>query len=212
MKRKYLNKEWEWNEIDEKLFLVNDWTNDIKTVLPHIKADGLCIQAGGAMGIWPYVLSSHFKRVLTFEPCVENYKCLKKNLANIENIYSANLALGAKNTNVSIKLHPDESDNAGCYHTVEDKDGDIRQISIDSLDLDECDLIQLDIEGNELAALIGATETIRKFKPIIMAEDKALPHSNQIGHKVGEIDSYLESLNYSKIATIHRDKIFKHND
>jgi hypothetical protein len=46
----------------------------------------------------------------------------------------------------------------------------IPMLTIDSLGLDSCDLIQLDVEGFEQYAIMGANATIQKFKPVIIAE------------------------------------------
>jgi hypothetical protein len=46
----------------------------------------------------------------------------------------------------------------------------IPMMSIDSLNLMECDLIALDVEGFEMNALQGAKNTILKYKPTIIAE------------------------------------------
>ena len=42
--------------------------------------------------------------------------------------------------------------------------------SIDSFNYQSCDFILMDCEGFELNALIGAKETITKFKPIMVIE------------------------------------------
>lgn len=62
--------------------------------------------------------------------------------------------------------------NAGAHYVS--GDGDIPIITVDSLQLDACDLLCLDIEGSEPLALRGAEQTIRKFRPVIMFEEKGL--------------------------------------
>jgi FkbM family methyltransferase len=44
-------------------------------------------------------------------------------------------------------------------------------ITIDSLQLSRCDLIKIDVEGMELAAIHGAAETIRQYRPILYVEN-----------------------------------------
>ena len=47
---------------------------------------------------------------------------------------------------------------------------EIPMITIDSLNLNGCDLIALDVEGYEQGVLQGSINTIRKYKPVIIAE------------------------------------------
>jgi hypothetical protein len=46
----------------------------------------------------------------------------------------------------------------------------IPMLAIDSLNLDACDLIQLDVEGYEQFAIQGARRTIEAHRPVIIAE------------------------------------------
>jgi FkbM family methyltransferase len=43
-------------------------------------------------------------------------------------------------------------------------------ITLDSLNLEGCDFMKIDVEGSEGIALMGATDTIKKYKPVIMFE------------------------------------------
>jgi hypothetical protein len=43
-----------------------------------------------------------------------------------------------------------------------------QEIAIDSLNLESCDYIKIDLEGKEHLVIKGAKETIEKFKPSIM--------------------------------------------
>ncbi len=45
-----------------------------------------------------------------------------------------------------------------------------QEMRIDSMGLNRCDLIKIDVEGDEDKVILGATETIRKFSPVILAE------------------------------------------
>ena len=46
----------------------------------------------------------------------------------------------------------------------------IPQITLDGLQLPDISMIMLDVEGAELGALQGATETIAKYHPVIQVE------------------------------------------
>jgi len=44
-------------------------------------------------------------------------------------------------------------------------------VTIDGLDLGRCDLLKLDVEGMEQAALEGATDTLARLKPVLYVEN-----------------------------------------
>lgn len=52
-------------------------------------------------------------------------------------------------------------------------------ITIDSLNLDSCDYIKIDVEGAEHLVIEGAKETIKRFKPAIMFEHNLQRLSNE---------------------------------
>jgi FkbM family methyltransferase len=201
---------WIWPEDDVKLLAVFDSVSDLDLVLPLVKEKRICIQAGGAVGVWPLRLSKEFELVYTYEPHPHNFRCLAFNcLDEGENIIATNAALGEKFGRISLTLMDHETNNHGAFQVSEGSGltGRIIPITmIDALHLDVCDLIYLDIEGLELFALMGAEETIRKCKPVIAIEDKGL--SEAYGHKKGVAEEWLiKNFGYVVVARPHRDVI-----
>lgn len=177
--------------------------NDISTVISVCNGKKTAIQAGGNVGIWPREFSKHFEKVISFEPDSLNFECMVKNTENHDNLTIYNAALGDKAGSGALSR---VSHNCGAHYI---KSGDeFRVMTIDSLDLDSCDLIQLDVEGFELNALRGAQKTIDAFHPVIMVEDKGL--SNRYGTIKGDIEKWLEPLGYTAHANTARDIIFVH--
>lgn len=211
MKKTWDKREWDWNPIDTKLAAVNSWTYDFEKVLPYLGNMRSSIQAGGAMGLWPHMMSKYFDHVYTFEAAKENFIFLDKNLKGYDNITCSNKALGKESGSCVVKLPKEEAQNAGCYYTVPDDSGDCAVVSLD--DVIEChdvDLIQLDVEGRELDVLKGAERIISESFPVIMIEDKRLFHSAEIGHEVGAVSKYLSNrYGYCVVEKIHNDIIFK---
>lgn len=193
-----------WPSEDTKLKLVNDWVVDVEKALEFCDRKGTAIQAGGACGIWPARLALDFTSVYTFEPCVTNYECLVENLEPFVNVGYTRAALGAEGAKGALKRDAFENGNAGAWYLV---DGDQFQvITIDGLNLPECDLIMLDVEGFELEALQGAEETIKKYKPVVVVEAKQLPHMNKPATAAAD---YLKELGYTQVAKFHNDLVFK---
>jgi FkbM family methyltransferase len=78
-----------------------------------------------------------------------------------------------------------------------------KMITIDSLNLERCDYIKIDVEGAEILVLMGATETIEKYKPIIMFENTDKKVSNEMKNSLSidfvpmDTIEFLTNLNYS---------------
>lgn len=140
---------------------------DLDIALQLTKGRTLAVQAGGNVGVWASYLASRFELVVTVEPDVTNYQCLVRNVPG--NVTYLRAGFGDKPDFVGLV---NVSGNAGAHYIG--GTGRTSIITIDSLDLDACDLLCLDIEGSEPAALKGAEQTIRKFRPVIMFEEKGL--------------------------------------
>lgn len=173
--------------------------SDLDKILPYCKKKDLAIQAGGNVGLWSLRLAKDFKEVLTFEPDELNHRCLEKNISGQENIFPFYAALGEIPGTASLEKEPS---NSGAHYIKEG--ADFKVVMIDSIGLLECDLIQLDIEGYELKALKGALETIRKFRPVIVIEDKGLGKR----YDNDNAKEWLEDHGYMQIARFHKDSVF----
>lgn len=200
---------WYWPNRDEKLRLVNDWVRDADVAFKHIDKFNVAIQAGGACGVWPVYLSKHFRRVVTFEPVKENMECLKKNIEGITNITYFPCGLSDSKHALHMCLDDAEKNNCGAHYASGEGgySAKVPAMPIDNLVLKACDFIALDVEGFEHRALKGAEKTIEKFNPVVMIEEKPLPHLKNGEHLLAR--KYLESIGYKEVASIHRDVVFK---
>ena len=167
-------------------------------ILDYCEKD-LIIQAGGCVGLYPKIYSKAFKQVITFEPDPENFKCLGANLKGRDNVKKV---LGALGDSCKDGFYQKYGYSTG-YIAVEGLP--IKIYSIDSLNLTRCSAIQLDIEGYELPALVGAYRTIEKFKPIIQLE------VNKNVKKEPEKDpnyNFLRLFGYTFIKRVGKDHIY----
>jgi FkbM family methyltransferase len=117
------------------------------------------------------------------------------------NIFKFNTALGE--TNKLLHIYNGNEGNVGC-HTVGDDPTKyttaqpfIPTMTIDQLALDQCDLIQLDCEGYEPNIIMGAMDTIERFKPVISLETTN-----------GETEMILKQFGYEHKMSVGSDKIF----
>jgi FkbM family methyltransferase len=160
----------------------------------------VAIQAGGNCGIWASYLSGFFDMVYTFEPDITNFLCLNLNCTQ-PNVVRMQCALGNDNIPIGMNL---VDGNIGAHH-IGGK-GAIPKVKIDDLNLHACDLLQLDIEGYEYFALLGAEKTIAKFHPVIMLEEKK--HHRRYGITDNQMADFLHKMGYSAVDKIARDVIY----
>lgn len=177
-------------------------SNDIDVVLKYVDNFSVCIQAGGNVGIWPKILSQYFNHVYTFEPDPQNWACMEANIHET-NISMYNTCLSDKREKLKV-LPPDDNHLFNCG-ALQVFPGDKEAIVLDDLDIKNCGLIYLDIEGYELKALKGAINIITQFKPVIAFEDKKLPL--MYDKQVGDVEKWLEQFGYKVAEKIHRDVI-----
>jgi FkbM family methyltransferase len=158
----------------------------IDIIRPYLKKKGTMVQAGGNCGLFiePFVLE--FENVYTFEPDPINFYCLTMNLP-YPNIFKYQACLGHEH-----KLVPmNDSQTCGATHIDNNNiNPTTPMLRIDDLNLQSCDLIQLDTEGFEYYGLIGGLETIRRFKPVLCIEMNS-PWARRYGVELSQIDKLL---------------------
>jgi FkbM family methyltransferase len=148
------------------------------------------VQAGGNIGLWPKRMADVFDRVLTFEPEPISRACLTRNVPR--NVTVSGLALGDRVTECGI-----ERKSLGSHQVV--TGDDVVVVPIDSFELKDVDLIQLDIEGFEWHALMGAALTIQRCHPVIHLELRGF--TEQYGQTDAAVRSLLESWGYLEHST-----------
>lgn len=194
---------WMWPKTDSGAWdgPSMEWVRSHKDgYLKYCKKFDVVVQAGGNCGLYPMLFSQYFSRVYTFEPDPLNFHCLVNNCQSV-NIFKFNAALGE--TNKLVHVYNGNEGNVGC-HTVSDdgnrypiKTSFIPTFTIDQLALDHCDLIQLDCEGYEPNVILGAMDTIERFRPVISLETTN-----------GETEAMLSQFGYSHKLSVGSDKIF----
>lgn len=172
----------------------------LEAVYRYCEGFDVAVQAGGHCGVWAEAMGRKFSAVYTFEPDPMNFRCLCAN-APAENVFKFNAALDAVLGGVDMIRRPE---NTGANRIG--GAGVIPALRLDALALSSCDLIYLDVEGYELAALKGAEATIEAHKPVIVIEDKGC--SEHYGIAIGETPAWLtERFGYRIAERLHRDVV-----
>jgi len=126
------------------------------------------IDAGACMGDTALIFSNTVGstgKVFAFDPVAEHLEILNYNIKNFPHNNVIAIPYGLSNREVSCQPLVINSYNPGFRLDNQN----IPLCSIDAFvrthNVDKVDFIKMDIEGSELDALLGAQESIRKFKP-----------------------------------------------
>lgn len=157
---------------------------DRKVQRGHVQGGGVIIlDVGANIGnltvFWARLMvgasDSPWGRVIAFEPQEWPFYALCGNIAlnNCFNAQAHRMALGNRGGVIAVPFHhPLTPHNFGgvSLNTKSAQSDDIPIATIDELGLARVDIIKIDVEGMEPDVLAGAAETIKKHRPIIVAE------------------------------------------
>ncbi len=193
---------WPIQDVSTWDIIVYDYLETIKPNIELLQKLGIMknrgvIQAGGHCGVYPLAFTQFFSMIFTFEPNALSFHCLVNNCQG-ENVIKMNVALGKSAGRVkSFSVAPGNTgmnqvkDSGNAIHYVP-------MIALDSLALTDIDLIELDLEGYEHDALLGAKETIERNKPVLIIENAT-----------DEVKQFLSTLGYVEWKKINRlDSLF----
>jgi FkbM family methyltransferase len=161
--------------------------------------------------------------IYCFEPQSEMFNLLQHNVSknSFNNVKTFNKGVANVAMKSSMSKSVSDGDNAGRnieYGTgkrfnlgglqIGNGGEEIETMTVDSLDLQSCDYIKIDVEGFEPLVLMGAEQTIKKFKPVILFESNHKVISKEMAEKFGllyPVDSsfdILKSYGYKEIKLI----------
>jgi FkbM family methyltransferase len=138
---------------------------------PHIRNFRHGVDIGANCGIWTRVMARCFGLVTAFEPNPEVIECFWLNNPWRENaglvLYKNALGEQAGKVRLNTQLR-------STAFTRADPDGDLEVTvrTLDSFNLPQVDFIKIDVEGFEYPVVRGAVETIQKWRPTMIVEQK----------------------------------------
>lgn len=199
--RKYA---WPSTDTETKLYL-SRYSDTPKNIAQHVDHCGTMVQAGGNCGYYVKLFAERFETVYTFEPESLNFLCLTLNTHDLNNVIKFQACVGNERKLISTQC--DDSQGCGSTH-ISAEAGKVPTMLIDELGLESCDLIQLDTEGFEYFGLLGAKQTIEKFRPVIVIE-WSKSWAARYGVTYEMITNFLQPYGYERIAKYDADLVFK---
>jgi FkbM family methyltransferase len=155
---------------DQPPSVTNYQKNKLDIALGFVKNFTTAIDGGANYGIMSYNLNSKFSKIYAFEVDIPVRECLKKNVEKfqLDNVVVCDCGLSDKEELVALNYL---KNTFGTYINKEVSGTNICK-TLDSFELTEVGFIKLDCEGYEPYILKGAEQTIKKYKPVILMEEK----------------------------------------
>jgi len=140
------------------------------------------VDVGASEGLWTINMAKYFDHVIAIEPYPKAYELLKKNTQSLPNVTLYNIAL-ANRIYKKYEMIEGPSFNIGMTKRLNEfalldqqmlqtgsKRFTVEAITLDSLKLNNVNMIKIDAEGEEENVLKGGEKTIAQWDPHIIVD------------------------------------------
>lgn len=127
------------------------------------------VDVGAHVGLFSMDFARNFTMVKSFEPMSDLRACLKRNVPQNVKIFESGLSDVQKVATIGQQSPGNTGDNG-----IGAPGETIVLNMLDSFLFKRVDLIKIDVQGHELNVLKGAENTLRRHKPVVILEEKAL--------------------------------------
>ena len=143
-------------------------------------------------------------KAIAFEPAPKTFLRLVDNIKLNEFSSVIPNNVGVSNCNGSFTLYLADDDNSGMTSLSMPESYSGNEVKVEVVVIDEfvvnkisgnLRLVKIDVEGNELNVLLGMSETIAAYKPILFIE-LLNSHLNRFGHSIDQVFNYLYNKDY----------------
>ncbi|MEH3144530.1 MAG: FkbM family methyltransferase [Methylobacterium frigidaeris] len=187
--------------------------------MKFVKVWDTALDLGANVGIFSRHFAAHFRQVIAVDPLQDNIECLQKNVPG--NVKIVKTAVGDRSG--SFKIYKPRKSLGGAFVAdhenvevppgLEAKINDatieaVEMCTVDSMDLENVGLIKLDIQGSELIALKGATQTLSRCNPVILIEEKPLGGPGGSMAHVHESRDFLLACGYKMEKLVGADRVY----
>jgi FkbM family methyltransferase len=166
--------------ISRALAEYGEWAaNELAFVRQFVPADGTVLDVGAYVGTHTLAFSHWASHVVALESQPTTFQILRTNVRRngLTNVSLKCAAAGnrcgsmhAHGIDISTEASFGSRSLEEAASQAEGAISDVPVITIDSLGLQRCDVMKIDVEGMESAVIAGSAETIGRYQPVIYAE------------------------------------------
>jgi len=168
--------------------------NQLPQYTKYFKKGDVLVNIGANIGCYAKSFVDKASKIICFEPHEEAFACLKYNLEKYSNVELYNTALSHDSHMYNVL--DGYANNIGASVIESSVDSQKYTTTLDELDFDRLNFILMDCEGSEYNILLGARNTINKFKPIIVTEVND-HHLQKFGSSRDQLFLLLDQMGYT---------------
>jgi len=155
------------------------------------------IDVGAWCGTWSKAMEPYARNVVAFEPDKIHFACLQRNCtincnARMEAVGSVNGTVGLTNDDFTQAKRID-------------KKGDIRMVTLDSMEYTNVDMIKIDVEGYEMEVLKGAKKLLESVRYVMIELNN---NTKKYGSNNNQVEQHLDNLGFKVLLDHWPDKVF----
>lgn len=174
---------------------------EYNSAIEKVKNFRTAIDIGANLGVMSKRMVKQFENVHAFEPLFHEH--LKENVVS-ENITIYPYAVGAEEKTELMRVGIYHSGGSNIIQGAKDKKGltEVRVVTLDSFNFQDVDFIKIDVELYEMYVILGASNTIQKYKPTVLIE---LTPNNKY---YKDIIKFFTELGYKREVVGTHDSVF----
>lgn len=174
---------------------------EYNSAIEKVKNFRTAIDVGANLGVMSKRMVEQFENVHAFEPLFHEH--LKENVVS-ENITIYPYAVGAEEKTELMRVGVYHSGGSNIIQDAKDKRGltEVRVVTLDSFDFQDVDFLKIDVELYEMYVVLGASNTIQKYKPTVLIE---LTPNNKY---YKDIIKFFTELGYKREVVGTHDSVF----
>lgn len=204
--------------IQQQLFWYGYYEKELGDLMKKtVKPGDVFLDIGANIGYFSLLVANNSPsvKVISFEPVAGLFQNMNENISlnNIKNIATVNAATGEITEEKELFISAPDNLGMSSFHQPENYSGKKESVKVVAIDdwfktsgLSKIDVIKLDVEGSELAALKGMKEVLQKQKPVLIVEVNPETLS-MFNLKPSDIYDYLKQLNFEGFLILENARL-----
>jgi len=158
------------------------------------------VDVGAWCGTWTIAMQEYAKSIHCYEPNKTHFECLQRNVGPYNHVRVYNQAIGNEDGYVTLS---EESATQNTRVLLEK--GETKISKLDSLGVEEVDLLKIDVEGLEMEVLKGAEKILAGVQYIMIELNN---NSKRYGSSNIDIETHLAELGYKVLIKTWPDIVY----